>query len=493
MHPNGDPSTEPNTAQTEPSLRVRILHRLRRIIPKLTLKHRAHVQAVLRDASNPDFDYFLLVVLSSIIATFGLITDSAPVIIGAMLVAPLMSPLLGLSLASLNGDEILLSRSITAILRGAILTVFMGFVLTWVGRYLPFTPLIEPSTQVIAQTHPSPFDLGVSIAGGIAAAFALAMPEISAALPGVAIATAFEPPLCTIGIGLALGDFGMAGGALLLFLTNTAAIVFAGVLTFFILGFRPKEVDFQWRSLPRSLIVSAVLVLVLVVPLVFLSASFVRQGKEEIEIRKTVQNTLEQHQASLVSLETTESEDVLVIEITLRSETSFMYEDVVALQQELATRLQRTIAVRVNVIPSLQLDPLVPPTHTATPTLGPTPTPTATSSHTATSTAMPTNTPNPTATITNTATPVSLVIANTGSDVLRLRAFPEGPQIGYLRPGDIFLRLYEQELVNGMVWIRILDQDGRTGWVPEYYTEQLSSPINTGTPAPDTGQDTDQP
>jgi len=132
-----------------------MLHRLRRLIPRLTPRHRAHVLAVLRDSSNPDFDYFLLVVLSSIIATFGLITDSAPVIIGAMLVAPLMSPLLGLSLASLNGDEVLLSRSITAIVRGAILSVFMGFALTWIGHFLPFTPLIEPSLQVSAQTHPS--------------------------------------------------------------------------------------------------------------------------------------------------------------------------------------------------------------------------------------------------------------------------------------------------------------------------------------------------
>ncbi|MBN1267360.1 MAG: DUF389 domain-containing protein [Anaerolineales bacterium] len=476
MQPNETPSTEPNTTQPGPSLRVRILHILHRVIPKLTLKHRAQVQVVLREASNPDFDYFLLVVLSSIIATFGLITDSAPVIIGAMLVAPLMSPLLGLSLASLNGDEVLLSRAITAILRGAILTVVMGFVLTWIGRYLPFTPLIEPSSQVIAQTHPSPFDLGVSIAGGVAAAFALAMPEISAALPGVAIATAFEPPLCTIGIGLALGDLGMAGGALLLFLTNTAAIVFAGVFTFFILGFRPKQLDIRWRSLPRSLVVSAVLVLVLVIPLIFLSATFVRQGKEEIEIRRTVQLTLDEHHASLVSLETTESEGILEIEITLRSETGFVYEDVVALQQELATSLQRTLAVRVNVIPSLQLDPLIPPTRTATPTPGPTMTITATSTQTATTKPLPSLTSTPTATATSTSTPSSLAVANTGSDVLILRAFPEGPQIGFLQSGDILLQLYEQELLNGMVWIQVQDQAGRTGWVPQYYTVLYSSP-----------------
>lgn len=489
MQPNPESENKKEqTPQKSLSWRVRLLHAVRKMIPTLTVKQRAHVQEQLREASNPDFDYFLLEVLSSIIATFGLITDSAPVIIGAMLVAPLMSPLLGLSLASISGDELLLSRAVTAILRGAILTVIMGFLLTLTGNYLPFTPLIEPSSQIITHTQPSPFDLGVSIAGGIAAAFALAMPEISAALPGVAIATAFEPPLCTIGIGLALGNLPMAGGALLLFLTNTAAIVFAGVLTFFILGFRPSDRRTRWQGLPRSLVLSAALVLILVIPLVYLSATFVRRGKEEIEIRSAVRNILEHKQASLVSVETTEQDDVLILEITLRSATAFGYEDVVSLQEELATSLQRTLSVQVNVIPSLKLDPLVPPTSTATPTPGPTLTPTFTHTPTSTATDLPTNTPLPTATASNTPTPAALISTNTGGEMLLLRAFPEGPQIGFLRPGESFLQLYEEQLLNGLVWIQVQDMAGRTGWVPQYYTmpaptepaAPTSSPSSTG-------------
>ena len=92
---------------------------------------------------------------------------------------------------------------------------------------------------MLARTRPTPFDLGVALAGGAAAAYALAQPKLSAALPGVAIATALMPPLCAVGIGVAVGNLEVALGALLLFLTNLAAISFAGIMVFVLLGFRP--------------------------------------------------------------------------------------------------------------------------------------------------------------------------------------------------------------------------------------------------------------
>jgi uncharacterized membrane protein len=88
-----------------PSTKTRLRHILRQLVKPVSLERRAEVQVQLREAAHPDFDFFFLVILSSVIATLGLLTNSGAVIIGAMLVAPLMSPIIALGLASMSGDE----------------------------------------------------------------------------------------------------------------------------------------------------------------------------------------------------------------------------------------------------------------------------------------------------------------------------------------------------------------------------------------------------
>ena len=263
----------------KPSLRSTIRFMFRKVVKPVTLERRAEVQVQLRDSCTPDFSFFLLVVLSAVIATLGLLTNSAAVIIGAMLVAPLMSPIIGIGLASLAGDARLFRDSGVALGRGALLAILMAILLTWGNRYLPFVTLQELPAEVLSRTRPSPIDFTIALAGGLAAAFALVMPSISAALPGVAIATALMPPLGVIGIGIAMGRWDVAGGALLLFLTNTVTIAFAGMLVFFALGFAPKRE--AGRRAPRALAISAVFTLILLVPLTFLSASFFRNGSRK--------------------------------------------------------------------------------------------------------------------------------------------------------------------------------------------------------------------
>ena len=182
-------------------MRVRLLRFWRRLVPPISLEDRAEVQVRLRDASDPSFDFFLFVLLSATIATLGLLIDSPATIIGAMLVAPLMSPIIGIGLASITGDTKLLTSSTSSLIRGAVLAVLLAFLLTWLNGFLPFASLHsdELTRELLARTLPSPIDLSIALAGGLAAAFALALPNLSAALPGVAIATALMPPLCTVG------------------------------------------------------------------------------------------------------------------------------------------------------------------------------------------------------------------------------------------------------------------------------------------------------
>ena len=474
-----------NNSQPPPSLRVRILYFWSRVTRPIDKERQGEVRVRLREASHPSFDFFLLVILSCTIATMGLLTDSVAIIIGAMLVAPLMSPILGMGMASITGDGHLLRDSISGVIQGAIVAIVVSFLWTWVNRNLPFILLQEVPGEVLARTNPSPIDLTVAIAGGIAAAYALAQPHLSAALPGVAIATALMPPLCTIGVGLALDRMDVASGAGLLFVTNAVAIAFAATLVFFSLGFGPKPITVTNR-LPRSLIFAALLTVALMVPLTYISVNFVQQaterGRIEDIVQEEVENTLE---AELVELSVEREGEVLIMNMTLRTPRPLYYQDSIALQDAIVARLQQTVELVINSVIVSRLDPKVPPTLTPTPTTGPSPTPTRTATPTSTTTPTPTQTPTNTATPTatntptTTPTPSAALVAQTLGRGLRLCQFPEGPIISTLREGDPLIVLYGIEIVNGLVWIEVQDKEGRIGWVPQMYTA-----IVTLTPTP---------
>jgi uncharacterized hydrophobic protein (TIGR00271 family) len=472
---------------------------MRKILPRIDLERRGEVQVLLRDASRPDFAFFLLVILSCVIATLGLLVDSPATIIGAMLVAPLMSPIIGLGLASITGDSVLLRDSATALFRGAILAILISFILTWINGHLPFIVLQENQlpNEIVTRTHPSPLDLGIALAGGLAAAFALAMPNISAALPGVAIATAIMPPLCTIGIGVALGRWDIAGGAMLLFITNAVTIAFAAILVFFTLGFNPRPKN-KANHLPRSLQISAGLTIAILIPLTLLSIQFVKQASIDRTIQQVVNEKVSNiSNAELVSLKNQVEGDILKLEITIRTITPLLYEDSVNLQKEIAGGLQSTrvlndiesVQVIVNQVLTARLDPLIPPTLTNTPTTtstatpgpsptfthSPTPTQTATATGTATSTATltPTNSPTPT----DTPTPAPAQVSGFIMPGLRLRQSPNGPIIATLLQNKPIRILYDSQIVDGLVWVEVEDYEGRIGWVPLVY-------LITTTPAP---------
>mgnify|MGYP002640545282 CR=1 FL=1 len=453
-----------------PSLRLQLRYWLRKLVLPVTLERRGEVRVHLRDAAQPNFDYFVLVVLSSMIATLGLLTNSGAVIIGAMLVAPLMSPIIGLGLSSLIGDEKLLRDSISALLRGAVIAVLIAVALTWANRTLPFVFLQELPIEVLSRTRPSPIDLLIALAGGLAAAYALAQPSLSAALPGVAIATALMPPLGTVGIGIAMGRWEVAGGALLLFLTNAVTIAFASMLVFFALGFSPGRKD--GKRVPRSLMISALVTLIMLIPLTGLSVYFFKQASETRAVDTVVREEVERRGAEVLDWSIDPSEnDILRLNINLRTPRQLYYGDVSAMQEDIAIRLQRTVAIIVNQVVAAQLDPLIPPTFTSTPTPA-TLTPTASATAASTATLLPTSTSTPRPTSTSTPTPSTARITNPFANYtqcLEMHQSPgyDAPSIGRVTNGRLVTVQYGTETVDGLVWLEIKDQDGRFGWLPQ--------------------------
>ena len=434
----------------------------------LTAKRKTDVIRELNLASSPGFDFFLLVMLSCSISTFGLITNSAAVIIGAMLVAPLMSPILGISISTVIAQERLFQRASLSLGAGVGLSLVLSTILGWVGRVLPFDLLDNLPNEVLVRTQPTPFDLGIALAGGAAAAYALANPRLSAALPGVAIATALMPPLCAAGIGVAVGNSAAALGALLLFVTNLTAISFAGILVFFILGFRPRKHETLWHGMPRGLLISAGLVLIVTIPLVFLTMRLVNEARYNKDVQDTVAAEVANlSDAQLMEINQDVIDNVLHLKVTILTTNPPNYARVVSLQQEIALKLNQSVALQLIIVPGTRLDPLVPPTRTPTPTATATGRPTATNTLTPSPTPTKTSTPTPTATFT--PTPVLAYISNTSGRGVHVLDAPEGNILFSLPEGWPVYILYERQTVNNVEWLQIRNANGDVGWVPSIY------------------------
>ena len=184
----------------------------------------------LRRGSRATLDYFVMVAAATAIATLGLLQDSPAVVIGAMLVAPLMTPIVGCGLGLAQANSKLFRTAANAIFWGFGATLLVSFSLAWL------IPGRELTAQVLARANPDLLDLLIALSSAIAAAYALARPSLVGAIAGVAIATALVPPLSCIGIALAYGQYFIAKGATLLFFTNMIAIVLGAACTFRLLG-----------------------------------------------------------------------------------------------------------------------------------------------------------------------------------------------------------------------------------------------------------------
>ena len=316
------------------------------LFPTLTIEERWDVREEISQGAQPGVNYFVLIVLSCIIATLGLLLNSGTVVIGAMLVAPLMSSIFAFSLGLVLGDVRLMRLSIEAVLKGMALVVIIA---AFIGVLSPFKELTD---EIMAHTQPTLLDLAVALASGMAGAYALARKDVSAALPGVAIAAALTPPLTAVGLGLAVGDARVAGGAFLLFAANIAAISLAGVLVFMLLGIRPqiRQPEAQ-RHIWRGLIGFALLLLVIAIPLAVIMNGIVRETAARQAIQEVLKAQVAAQEGELVEFEYREERDGLLVIATVRSAQSFDQVVVDHLAEALSGRLDRPMTLEVVVLP----------------------------------------------------------------------------------------------------------------------------------------------
>jgi uncharacterized hydrophobic protein (TIGR00271 family) len=330
----------------------KVLQMIFNLFPTLTTEEQLEVRDSLIDNAQPGRDYFIMIGLSSIIATLGLLLNSPAVVIGAMLVAPLMSPILGLSLGIVLGEIGLIRTSLESVFKGTMATIIVAVLVGLIS------PLKDMTPEIMARTQPTLLDLFIALASGMAGAYALSREDVSAALPGVAIAAALAPPLGVVGIGLATGNLHAAGGAFLLFITNIITISLAGVIIFTLLGIHPLNLQPEIKKRVRRGITGvAFLVLLITIPLAVLMNGIIRQSREDQIIERLLLESPYLQNAEIMDIQRTQSGDQMLISATVKSTGNLTQEQVIELAQALENELGRKLTLDIITLPVISSGP----------------------------------------------------------------------------------------------------------------------------------------
>jgi len=331
---------------------------LSKAFPTLSPEDQIEVYKRVRRGARPDVDFFVMMALAGTIATFGLLQNSGAVIIGAMLVAPLFTPILAFSLAIALGDIRLIRLAIEATFKGVFLAVGLAVLLAYISP-LQGDPGLVP--EIASRTQPNLFDLIVALASGAAGAYAVARKDVAAALPGVAIAAALVPPLGVIGIGISQAEFSIAGGGTLLVVTNLIAISLAGSLTLLLLGFRPAPRGERQARLRTGLVASLILLVVISLPLATVLVQAVGRSQTQHTIQTTLQNAIaDQPGVSLVRMDVQGTGSDLTVNATVYVPQNQPAPDGAALAATLRQAVKKPVHLRLVAIPVIEVDQPAP-------------------------------------------------------------------------------------------------------------------------------------
>jgi len=221
---------------------------------------------------NPDrtaklVAWWVMLLLSVVIATFAVLQDSTAVVIGAMLVAPLMTPILGASAAIVNGEQQRLASDMLLVMLGVLASIGLAFIIaTWAPAVVP----LDANSQVTSRINPNVIDMGIALAAGAAGAFATVNKRVASSIAGVAIAVALVPPLAVVGVTLQAARYDEASGAFLLFTTNLVAILLAAVAVLIATGYTSaRRIQDNRKQMVTTLTLVGGMAIIILVPLAF--------------------------------------------------------------------------------------------------------------------------------------------------------------------------------------------------------------------------------
>ncbi len=306
--------------------------------------------------------YGALMTFATAIAALGIQTDSTAVVIGAMLVAPLMTPIMATSLSLVLGLPKRAARSLGLVAGGVAIAVGFSFL---IARYAPSVVEIGANSQIASRTAPTLLDLLIALAAGFAGGYAVCRPDVSDSLPGVAIAVALVPPLAVVGITLAGGELVLASGAFLLFLTNLVGIIVASGLMFGTTGVAPWVQLAQNADQLRRTSLTVLVALVLIsIPLAITGQRILADATNQEAASDATQDWLDEVLGraedeprlggGLAALEVVQVNlDGDVVEVVLIGDQEV--EDADSLAERLTETLGTPIALELRIIPETRI------------------------------------------------------------------------------------------------------------------------------------------
>ncbi|WP_418277760.1 DUF389 domain-containing protein [Isoptericola jiangsuensis] len=289
--------------------------------------------------------WWTMLVLSVAIATLAVLQDSTAVVIGAMLVAPLMTPILGLAAALVSGWAVRSLRSLALIIAGVVVAVGLAFVIsTWVPSVVPF----DTNSQISSRVNPTLLDMLVALAAGAAGAFATADRRVASSLGGVAIAVALVPPLSVVGVALSAGRPEDAAGALLLFSTNFVSIVLSAAVVFVLAGVAdPDALRRGGRQIVLTLAPFVTAALLILLPLLLTTDGLLTTTSQRGTAQEVVTEWLDDTPDLAVS-EVSVDTGTVAVALTGTSDSLPPLDE---LQSSLGDALGAPVAVEVSVTP----------------------------------------------------------------------------------------------------------------------------------------------
>lgn len=243
-------------------------------------------------------NFFILLIISTVIATPGIIADSTATVIGAMLIAPLMIPIMATTAGLMMGNAQRAWHSIVLVMTGTLSVIIVSAAIGSLGIHVID---FDTNSQITARVVPRVLDLIIALAAGTAGAYAISRKEIADSIPGVAISIALVPPLCVVGISLAAAHWADAWGALLLFLTNLLSILLAGGGVFAVLGLGAAATEnMSHLNRGRAYRIIALGVLVVAIPLSVSTTKVGRDSIAQVKITNIVNQWVSQYPTDVV-------------------------------------------------------------------------------------------------------------------------------------------------------------------------------------------------
>lgn len=319
---------------------------LKTLIPPTQRQTSAEVNEALDlgsgDRAGKRSGFLIMLTLAGVIAIAGVLTDSTATVIGAMIIAPLGTPILGIALGIVRGHLSLVVRSILWVLLGLVIVVALGLVFS---LFVSTPQSLETNSQVEGRTSPSFMDLIAALATGFAGGFAMCRKDLSAILPGVAIAISLVPPLGVVGVCAGQGLWLDALGALWLFLSNVVALVIAGSIVFTLAGYARDPGSSRVANRRRAYIIVTLLAVVVAIPLAVNSVVSVALARWTVDIQQATSEWLSDDEGARV-YGVDWSGSTATVEITTDDGTTPSLED---LQKALATAIPSYVGVVVDV------------------------------------------------------------------------------------------------------------------------------------------------